>query len=216
MFQPSISVAGPSTRIRTPPTHLSRIFAGRWRRAKIAFPGRRTPRYLSRKWFAILPMAISKCLCILQQNGSGKNAAIYKDTFLIRDPPLLTRRLRLQFAPLVLILLPKEKELFNLHVTVHRNRSILTLEDVIGHYGISVGITGHVLSFVLERSQIQLEIYIMIRQPKVVNEIAFQYYHRLQEIKRFIEESTTWRRSRLKKAAENSGLGKKIFFYFLS
>jgi len=27
-----------------------------------------------------------------------------------------------------------------------------------------------------------------MRQTKVVNEVAFQYYHRLQEIKQFIEE----------------------------
>ena len=40
-----------------------------------------------------------------------------------------------------------------------------------------------------------------MRELKVGNELAFQYYHRLQEIKRFMEEHYR-RRSHLKKLRE--------------
>ncbi|HEX9270752.1 MAG TPA: AraC family transcriptional regulator [Candidatus Binatia bacterium] len=52
-----------------------------------------------------------------------------------------------------------------------------------------------------------------MRQTKVVNEVAFQYYHRLQEIKRFIEEHYMEEIS-LKKAARIAGLEKKYFSSF--
>jgi two-component system response regulator YesN len=52
-----------------------------------------------------------------------------------------------------------------------------------------------------------------MRQAKVGNEVAFQYYHRLQEIKRFIEEHYMDEIS-LKKAARIAGLEKKYFSTF--
>lgn len=52
-----------------------------------------------------------------------------------------------------------------------------------------------------------------MRQVKVGNQLAFQYYHRLQEIKRFIEEHYTEEIS-LKKAARIAGLEKKYFSSF--
>src|SRR5262245_33059685 len=54
---------------------------------------------------------------------------------------------------------------------------------------------------------------LFMRQTKVGNELAFQYYHRLQEIKRFIEEHYTEEIS-LKKAARIAGLEKKYFSSF--
>jgi len=50
-------------------------------------------------------------------------------------------------------------------------------------------------------------------QSKVANERAFEYYHRLQEIKRFIEEHYMEEIS-LKKAARIAGLEKKYFSTF--
>jgi AraC-like DNA-binding protein len=53
----------------------------------------------------------------------------------------------------------------------------------------------------------------VMRELKVANELAFQYYHRLQEIKRFIEEHYMEEIS-LKKAARIAGLEKKYFSTF--
>jgi AraC-like DNA-binding protein len=53
----------------------------------------------------------------------------------------------------------------------------------------------------------------VMRELKVANELAFQYYHRLQEIKRFIEEHYSEEIS-LKKAARIAGLEKKYFSTF--
>jgi two-component system response regulator YesN len=50
-------------------------------------------------------------------------------------------------------------------------------------------------------------------KPKMTNERAFQYYHRLRDIKRFIEEHYTEEIS-LKKAARVAGLEKKYFSTF--
>jgi AraC-like DNA-binding protein len=72
--------------------------------------------------------------------------------------------------------------------------------------------TGHELSFILERYS-SLAGDIIMRQVKVGNELAFQYYHRLQEIKRFIEEHYMEEIS-LKKAARIAGLEKKYFSSF--
>jgi hypothetical protein len=62
-----------------------------------------------------------------------------------------------------------------------------------------VDIPGNELSFVLEQYSNPAGDVVM-RQSKAANEFAFQYYHRLQEIKRFIEEHYTEEIS-LKKAA---------------
>ena len=50
-------------------------------------------------------------------------------------------------------------------------------------------------------------------KSKLTNERAFQYYHRLRDIKRFIEEHYTEEIS-LKKAARVAGLEKKYFSTF--
>ena len=52
-----------------------------------------------------------------------------------------------------------------------------------------------------------------MRQSKRVNERAFEYYHRLREIKRFIEEHYMEEIS-LKKAARIAGLERKYFSTF--
>ena len=74
-------------------------------------------------------------------------------------------------------------------------------------------ITGHELSFVLERySNPAGDIY-NYAPIKSGQRNAFQYYHRLQEIKRFIEEHYMEEIS-LKKAARIAGLEKKYFSTF--
>ena len=65
--------------MRKPPTHWSQIFAGRWKRAKIEFPGRNPVRYRLRKWCAILPMVTSKCRCIQQRRDFGGSLATSTD-----------------------------------------------------------------------------------------------------------------------------------------
>jgi AraC-like DNA-binding protein len=71
--------------------------------------------------------------------------------------------------------------------------------------------TGHKWPFVLENIKSFRRLF--MRQPKVVNETSFHYYHRLQEIKRFIEEHYMEEIS-LKKAARIAGLEKKYFSSF--